>query len=67
MKTKTAVGIILILAGLLIILHHVVISGRLFDVEDMLHHEFFEAIFFTAWVITLITTHNNREEKATSQ
>lgn len=58
MKTKT-IGIILILAGLLIILHHIVISGRPFDIEDMLHHEFFEAILFTAGITTLITTHDN--------
>lgn len=58
MKTKT-IGIILILAGLLIILHHIIISGRLFDIGDMLHHEFFEAILLTAGITMLITMHNN--------
>jgi hypothetical protein len=58
MKTRT-LGIIFILVGLLIILHHVVISGRLFDIEDMLHHEFFEAILFTAGITILITAHSN--------
>jgi len=59
MKTKTVVAIILILAGLLIILHHAVIGGRLFDIEDMLHHEFFEAILLTAGITILITSRNN--------
>jgi len=58
MKTKK-LGIIFILVGLLIILHHFVISGRLFDVGDMLHHEFFEAIFLAAGITMLITSHNN--------
>jgi len=58
MKTKT-LGIIFILLGLLIILHHVVINGRLFDVEDMLHHEFFKAILLTAGITILITAHYN--------
>jgi len=58
MKTKT-IGIIFIVAGLLIILHHFVINGRPFDIEDMLHHEFFEAILFTAGITTLITMHSN--------
>jgi hypothetical protein len=57
MKTKT-IGITLIIAGLLIMLHHVVIAGRLFDIEDVLHHEFFEAILLTAGITTLITAHN---------
>jgi hypothetical protein len=58
MKTKT-LGIIFIIVGLLIILHHIIISGRLFDIEDMLHHEFFEAMLLTAGITILITTHSN--------
>lgn len=58
MKTKT-LGIILILLDLLLILHHVIITGRPFDIEDILHHEFFEAILLTAGTTILITTHNN--------
>jgi hypothetical protein len=58
MKTKTF-GIIFILFGLLLILHHVIITGRPFDIEDILHHEFFEAILFTAGITMLITAHNN--------
>ena len=58
MKTKT-LGVIFILVGLLIILHHFIIGGRLFDIEDMLHHEFFEAILLTAGITILITAHSN--------
>jgi hypothetical protein len=58
MKTRIS-GIVFIIVGLLIILHHIVISGRLFDIQDILHHEFFEAIFLTAGITMLITIHNN--------
>jgi hypothetical protein len=58
MKTKTF-GIIFILLGLLLILHHVIITGRPFDIEDIFHHEFFEAILFTAGITMLITAYNN--------
>jgi len=58
MKTKT-VGLIFILIGFLIILHHVAFTGRLFDIEDILHHEFFEAILLTAGITILITSKNN--------
>jgi len=44
-----------VLVGLLILLHHLLISGRFFDLGDILHHEFFEAIFFTAGLVLLLT------------
>jgi len=56
MKTKT-IGITLIIIGVLIIIHHFITSGKPFDIQDMLHHEFFEAIFITAGITTLITSH----------
>jgi uncharacterized membrane protein YidH (DUF202 family) len=58
-KTKTF-GILLIIIGTLIILHHVCTWQRLFDMEDILHHEFFEAIFFTAGMTLLISNYNKR-------
>ena len=57
MKTKT-LGIIFIFVGFVIILHHIFISGRPLDLEDMLHHEFFEAILLTAGITMLITAHS---------
>ena len=48
-----------VLVGLLILLHHLLISGRFFDLGDVLHHEFFEAIFFTAGLVLLITARPN--------
>ena len=55
MKKRKAriLGTILILTGLVILSHHLYISGRLFDLEDILHHEFFEAIFLTAGLVLL--------------
>jgi len=44
-----------VLVGLLVLLHHLLISGRFFDLGDILHHEFFEAIFFTAGLVLLLT------------
>ena len=48
-------GFVFVLVGLLILLHHRLISGRFFDLGDILHHEFFEAIFFTAGLVLLLT------------
>ena len=42
------IGGVLVLLGILGVVLHVWITGRLFDIGDMLHHEFFEAIFLTA-------------------
>jgi len=49
------VGFVFVLVGLLIVLHHFLVSGRFFDLGDVLHHEFFEAIFFTAGLVLLLT------------
>ena len=48
------IGILLIVGGLLGVLHHYVIAGRLFDLADILHHEFFEAIFLTAGIVFVV-------------
>jgi hypothetical protein len=48
-------GLVFVLLGLLILFHHLTISGRLFDLGDILHHEFFEAIFFTSGLVLLLT------------
>ena len=55
----TIIGAIFVCLGVLGIIHHVIICGRLFDVADMLHHEFFEAIALTAGIVLLITTKQN--------
>ena len=61
-KTKGAIlGFVFVLLGLLMVLHHLLVSGRLFDLGDMLHHEFFEAILFTAGIVLLLTTRFNRK------
>lgn len=55
-KPKT-IGVALILIGLFIMVHHYVLWRRIVDFEDILHHEFFEAIFLTAGIILLISNH----------
>jgi len=50
---KVVVGLGFVLLGLLIVIHHFLICGRLFDLRDILHHEFFWAIFFTAGLTLL--------------
>jgi len=54
-------GFVFVLVGLLIVVHHIIISGRVFDLADILHHEFFEAIFFTAGLVLLLTSLLNRK------
>ena len=45
MKTVVWLGIgLLVIAGLIGV-HHFVIAGRFVDVKDVLHHEFFIALF----------------------
>jgi hypothetical protein len=60
-KTMRIVGFIFVLLGLLIVFHHFIISGRFFDLGDILHHEFFEAIFFTGGLELLLTAKLNRK------
>jgi hypothetical protein len=57
----TIVGVVFVLLGLLIVIHHALVSGRLFDVGDVLHHEFFEAILFTAGAVLLLTARTNKK------
>ena len=59
-KTKT-ISITLIVIGLLIMLHHFVFWQRIADLKDMLHHEFFEAVFLTAGITLLISSHYSRK------
>ena len=55
MRSKT-LGTILILLGLFILLHHLYFTGRFFDAKDVFHHEFFEAIFFTAGIVLMLSS-----------
>jgi hypothetical protein len=58
-KTET-IGIALITTGLLILLHHYIFWQRIADLEDILHHEFFEAVLLTAGITLLISNHYNK-------
>ena len=42
--------------GVLGLFHHVQITGRLYDLRDILNHEFFEAIFITAGIVLLVSS-----------
>jgi len=59
-KTET-ISITLIIIGLFILLHHYIISQRIADLKDILHHEFLEAIFLTAGMTLLISNHYNKK------
>lgn len=54
MKTGKLLGAIFILFGLLIVFHHRYVHGKLYNLEDIMNHEFFEAIF-TAGITLLLT------------
>lgn len=51
----------LIIAGLLILLHHYVFWQRIADLDDILHHEFFEAIFLTAGITLLMSSRHDKK------
>jgi len=59
-KINRTLGFVFMLMGLLMLVHHVLICGRIFDLADILHHEFFEAIFFTAGLVLLLTSLNRK-------
>ncbi|MEM2780728.1 MAG: hypothetical protein QW791_07695 [Candidatus Bathyarchaeia archaeon] len=63
MDKKEAVSIFLIAIGLLLVVHHIIFWQRPFDLADMLHHEFFEAIFFTAGITLLIASRLDKRRK----
>jgi hypothetical protein len=50
------IGGIFVLLAILGVIHHIWITGRPFDIGDMLHHEFFEAIFLTAGIVLILAT-----------
>ncbi|PVX27872.1 MAG: hypothetical protein CW716_00025 [Candidatus Bathyarchaeum sp.] len=56
LDARAVVGLGLVVVGLLIAIHHFLICGRLFDIDDILHHEFFWAIFFTAGLTLLLVS-----------
>jgi hypothetical protein len=64
MDKMETVSTFLIALGALLVIHHVIFWQRPFDVSDMLHHEFFEAIFFTAGITLLIAKHLNKPRSA---
>jgi hypothetical protein len=63
MDKTEAISALLITLGLLLIIHHAMFWQRPFDVVDMLHHEFFEAIFFTAGITLLVATRSKRRKR----
>jgi hypothetical protein len=61
MEKVETISVTLIIIGLLILLHHCIFWRRIADLKDMLHHEFFEAILFTAGITLLISNHHNKK------
>ena len=56
-KTEVAiVGLVFVVLGFLMVIHHFLVSGRFFDLGDILHHEFFEGILFTAGIVLMLVT-----------
>ncbi|MBX5321877.1 MAG: hypothetical protein QHH12_06380 [Candidatus Bathyarchaeota archaeon] len=64
MDKAEVVGFFFIALGVALIVHHVLFWQRPFDIADMMHHEFFEAIFFTAGVTLLIAVRSKRGKEA---
>ncbi len=60
MEKRQFIGVILVLMGLLIMLHHFIFWERIADLDDILHHEFFEAVLLTAGITLLISNRFNK-------
>lgn len=52
---------VLILLGLILVFHHFYLTEKFFDFEDILHHEFFEGVLFTAGLVLLAASFSNRK------
>lgn len=61
MEKTEITSITLIIIALIILLHHYFSWQRIADLDDILHHEFFEAIFLTAGITLLISNHYNKK------
>jgi len=57
MDKAYALSLSLIALGVLLVLHHLIFWQRPFDLADIIHHEFIEAIFFTAGLTLLVDRH----------
>jgi hypothetical protein len=44
-KGSNLASLISIVVAILILMHHLIYHSRLFDVRDVLHHEFFAGVF----------------------
>jgi hypothetical protein len=44
-KGSNLAALISIVVGILVLMHHLIYHSRLFDVRDVLHHEFFAGVF----------------------
>jgi len=56
-------AIFLISLGLALIAHHCVFFGRIADLKDIMHHEFFEAILLTAGITILFSIHYEKRKR----
>ncbi len=61
MKGNSVVSLISITLGILILIHHLIITSKLFDVNDILHHEFFAGVFIAFGAGALLF--RNKSEK----
>ena len=62
-KQSRTLGILLVFLGLLTVFHHLFLTGRFFDPEDILHHEIFEAVFLTAGLVLLACSYTREKIK----
>jgi len=60
-KESKTLGFLLVFLGLLTVFHHLSFTGRFFDLRDILHHEFLEAILFTAGLTLLLVSQSSKE------
>jgi len=60
-KGEALVSGVSIALGVLVLLHHLLSTGRLFDVEDILHHEFFVGVFIAFGIGVLLFRMKSRQ------
>jgi len=61
MTRQERIGVMFIILGILLMLHHYIFWKKIYDIQDIAHHEFFEAILFTAGITLLLTYYVNKK------
>jgi len=59
-KETNLASLISITLGIIVLIHHLIYTSRLFDIEDILHHEFFAGAFIAFGIGVFFFRHKSQ-------